>query len=266
MDNMNYENLNQMIQYIEENLQENITMKKLSTIVGISENSLQRIFHFIAGISLTEYIKNRRLSNAFEEIKETNTKIIDIALKYHYNSNIAFDRAFKKLFGITPMECRNEKVYYKQFPIITFKPQFYETLQYKIEDLEEQEIYYYETKAEKKIDLLYKIRELYTFLKEKEIHQKLKNEEQYAISYYKNGINYYAVGSKTKYTSKEKIKIPAGKYAIFEVGTREQKDIVKVNKKIYTQWLKSTNINIDENYSIEYYIGENCYLRIPVIK
>ncbi len=265
MDNINYDNLNNMVQYIEEHLQEAITMKKLARIVGISENSLQRIFHFIAGISLTEYIKNRRLSKAFEEIRETNTKIMNIALKYQYNSNISFSRSFKKLFGITPMECRNRSIPYQQFPIITFKPQFYEVLNFEVKDLEQQEIYCYEVKAEKQEDLLYKIRELYQSLKEKGIHQKLKKEKQYAISYYKNGVNYYAVGSKTQYTSKTKKKIPAGKYAIFEVGTREQKDIVKAEEKVYTQWLKSTNINVDEDYTIEYYIGENCYLCIPIV-
>ena len=102
-------------------------------------------------------------------------------------------------------------------------------------------------------------------MKEKGIHKKLKKEEQYALSYYENGVNYYAVGSKTKYTSKEKIKIPAGKYAVFEVGSREQKDIVNTKKEIYTKWIKSTNININPDFTLEYYIGNNCFLYIPIV-
>lgn len=266
MNNINYDNLNKMIKYIEDNLEDNIDIRTLSKIVGVSSNSLQRIFTFLTEISIVEYIKRRRLSKAFEEIKMSNTKIIDIALKYQYNSAISFDRSFKKLFGVTPMECRQNNIQFKQFPMIKFdKKEQYQPFRYEIKDISEQEIYCYKTQTNKNIDLLYKIRELYRYLKQNNIHEKLKKEEQYAISFYKDGINHYAVGSKTKYTSEEKMKIPAGKYAIFEVGSREQKDIVNLEKNIYSKWIKSTNVKIDEDFTLEYYIGENCYLYIPIV-
>lgn len=266
MNNINYDNLNKMIKYIEDNLENDIYMNNLAKIVGISANSLQRIFTFMTGVSIAEYIKKRRLSKAFEEIKATDIKIIDVALKYKYSSNISFNRAFKKAFGITPIECRENDMQYKQFPIITFKKkEQYQPLNYEVKYLEEKEIYCYKTETTQNIDLLYKIRELYTHLKESGIHEKLKKEEQYAISFYENGVNHYAVGSKTKYTSKQKIKIPAGKYAIFEVGTRQQKDIVNLEKSIYSKWIKSTNVSINEDFSLEYYIGDNCYLCIPIV-
>ena len=81
---MNYDLLNNMIDYIEENLTEDIKYKDLAKIVGVSEYSLQRIFMFLAGISLFEYIRKRRLSKAFEELKTTNIKVIDLALKYQF--------------------------------------------------------------------------------------------------------------------------------------------------------------------------------------
>lgn len=265
-ENENYKNLNNMVTYIEDNLINDIDMNKLAEIVGISVNSLQRIFTFMTGITITEYIKKRRLSKAFEDIKNTNMKIIDIAIKYQYNSAIAFDRAFKKNFGITPIECRKKDIIYKQFPIITFRnSEQYKILDYQIKYMEETEIYYYKTETNKKVDFLYKIRELYNYLKENGIHEKLKKEEQYAISS-RDEENYsYLVGSKNKYTSNNKIKIPAGKYAIFEVGTRQQKDIVNIKNNIFSKWLKSTNINIDESFSVEYYIGENCYICLPIL-
>lgn len=266
MNNINYNNLNKMILYIENNLENEIDKKKLATITGISINTLQRIFVFISGITLSEYIKKRRLSKAFEEIKSTNSKIIDIALKYQYNSVIAFDRAFKQTFGITPIECREKNIPYKQFPIMKFKDELnYELLNYEIRYLEETEIFYYKTETNKYIDLLYKIRELYNYLKEEGIHKKFKQEEQFAISSYENETYCYRVGSKTRYTSKEIFKIPAGNYAIFEVGTREQKDIVNIEKEIYSKWLPSTNLKLNENFSLEYYKGNNCYLCMPII-
>lgn len=267
MDNINYDNLNKMVKYIEDNLENSIEINQLAKIVGISENSLQRIFVFISGISIVEYIKKRRLSKAFEEIKTTNSKIIDISLKYKYNSNISFDRAFKKTFGVTPIECRESNIIYKQYPIMKFeKIQEYQPLNYEIKHLEEMEIYCYKTETNIEIDLLYKIRKLYNYLKENGIHQKLKKEEQYAISFCENGVNHYIVGSKTKYTSDEKIIIPSGKYAIFEVGSREQKDIVNLEKEIYSRWIKSTNLSVNQDFTLEYYLGENCYLHIPVVE
>lgn len=265
-DNLNYDNLNNMINYIEDNLENEININELAKIVGISSNSLQRIFNFMSGITISEYIKKRRLSNAFEEIKTTDKKIIDIAIKYRYNSSISFDRAFKKAFGITPMQCKASNVPYKQFPMIIFeKKQSYKQLNYQIKYLEEKEIYCYKAEDSKFIDRLYKIRKLYRYLEKIGIYEKLKKEKQYAISTYENGLRHYAVGSETKYTSEEKMKIPAGTYAIFEVGSREQKDIVNSKKYIYSEWLKSTEIDIDPNFTLEYYVGDNCYLCMSVL-
>lgn len=265
LENTNYNNLNNMIKYIEDNLINEIDMNELAKIVGISINSLQRIFTFMTGLTITEYIKKRRLSKAFEEIKTTNIKIVDVALKYQYNYTITFDRAFKKEFGMTPIECRERDITYKQFPIVVFKNnENYQILNYKIEYLKETQIYYYKTETNKRIDLLYKIRELYNCLKENGIHEKLKEEEQYAISSYNKGNYYYMVGSKTKYTSNRKIKISSGKYVVFEVGSREQKDIVNLKENIYSKWAKSTNIDIDKNFSLEYYKDDNCYICLPI--
>ena len=103
---MNYSLLNKMIDYIEDNLEEDIEYNKLAKIVGVSLYSLERIFIFITNISIAEYIRVRRLSKALEEIKTTNNKIMDIAIKYGYSSSISFTRAFKKYFGIRQNESR----------------------------------------------------------------------------------------------------------------------------------------------------------------
>lgn len=266
VENSNYKNLNIMIKYIEDNLTNEIDIDKLAKIVGISSNSLQRIFTFMSeGITITEYIKKRRLSRALEEIKTTNNKIVDIAIKYQYNSTISFDRAFKKEFGITPIECRKENAKYKQFPIVIFKnDNQYHIFNYEIKSLEETEIFYYKIEIKKQIDSLYKIRQLYNYLEKSGIHEKLKQEEQYALSGYKDGVHYYLVGSKTKYTSNKKVKIPSGNYVIFKVKSREQKDIVDLEKFIYSNWIKSTDININDNFHLEYYKGGNCYICLQI--
>ena len=139
---MNYDYLNQMIQYIENHLTEKIEYKELAKIVGVSEYSLQRIFLFLTNVSLAEYIRKRRLSKAFEELKTSDIKIIDLAIKYQYDSNISFARAFKNLFGITPSECKTNVKEYTLFPIIKFNnTKTYKTLNYNIQNLDEIVVY-----------------------------------------------------------------------------------------------------------------------------
>ena len=263
---MNYNLLNEMINYIEDNLTEDIDYNVLAKIVGISEYSLQRIFTFLTNISISEYIRKRRLSKAFEELKTSDIKIIDLAIKYNYDSSISFSRAFKQYFGITPSECRNSDDYFKLFPIIKFNNNNYlcDELNYEIKDVEEKEIYCFGVDAYTNEDLLFNIRKLYKDLKSNGIHSELNKIGMYGISLYKNNKYFYYVGSEKNYKNTEKIIIPKSKYVIFNVGAREQKDIVKTENLIYNQWIKSTDYEILNEFNFELYIDDNCYLYIPI--
>ena len=259
---MNFEYLNQMIKYIEENLTENIEYNKLSKMVGVSEYNLQRIFTFLTNISLAEYIRKRRLSKAFEELKTTDIKVVDLAVKYQYDSQISFARAFKNMFGITPSECKSSDIEYKQFPIIKFNnnnDMCYE-LNYEVKELDEVKLYCVETSATTHEDILYKIRELYSVIEENGLYDKFNKDGMYGISVCKEEKYIYCVGCKQKYNNTMEFVIPAGKYVVFSVNSREQKDIVKTEKVIYTQWLHSTNYNIDDKFNFELYTADNCYL------
>ena len=262
---MNYENLNKMIQHIEDNLTEKIEYKKLAKIVGVSEYSLQRIFVFLANISLSEYIRKRRLSKAYEELKETDIKIIDLAIKYQYDSAISFSRAFKNLFGITPSECKNHEKEYKLFPMIKFNNyEIYTELSYEIKEIDEMVVYCKKTKATNHDDFLYKIRNLYKEIEENGFHKKIDEDGQYGITIIGDNDYAYLVGSKIKYENTEKFVISKGKYAVFNVGTRKQKDIDKTEINIYTQWIPSTNYEIEKMLYIEEYSENNCYIYIPI--
>ncbi len=259
---MNYEYLNNMIQYIEKNLTENIEYRKLAKIVGVSEYNLQRIFMFLTNISLAEYIRKRRLSKAFEELKTTDIKVIDLAVKYKYNSAISFTRAFKNMFGITPSRCKTSNMEYKQFPIIRFNDNndICEELNYEINEIDEIRLYCVETSAKTHEDLLYNIRKLYADIEKSGLYDKFNKSGMYGISICnKDGYLYY-IGSKEKYKNTKEFIIPRGKYVIFSANSREQKDIVKMEKIIYTQWLNSTNYTIDDEFNFELYTDNNCYL------
>ncbi len=115
------EKMNCVIEYIENNLEGDIDCKRISLIACSSSYQFHRMFSFVSDVSLTEYIRRRRLTAAALEIQGTNNKIIDIALKYGYDSPNSFTRAFQNLHGITPSLARKGGAVLKAFPKMTFQ-------------------------------------------------------------------------------------------------------------------------------------------------
>lgn len=112
--------MNDVLEFIEDNLSQPIQYESLSKILGCSVYEFSRIFSFMAGMPVSEYIRRRRLSQAVFDIQNGREKIIDIALKYGYESPTAFTRAFKELHGTTPMSARRLGVVLKTYPPISF--------------------------------------------------------------------------------------------------------------------------------------------------
>ncbi|MCL2421388.1 MAG: AraC family transcriptional regulator [Defluviitaleaceae bacterium] len=112
--------MNDVIKHIEGNLTQPIQHETLARMVGCSIYEFSRIFSFMAGMSVSEYIRRRRLSQAVFDIQKGSEKIIDIALKYGYESPAAFTRAFKELHNTTPLSARKMNVPLKTYPAISF--------------------------------------------------------------------------------------------------------------------------------------------------
>ncbi|WP_102027703.1 AraC family transcriptional regulator [Salirhabdus sp. Marseille-P4669] len=109
---------NKLMDYIEEHLTEEIPNKEISKIVGMSDYHFKRMFSYIAGMSLSEYIKNRRLARANEELIH-GARVTDVAYEYGYQSIDGFSRAFREWSGYLPSEVIQNKVQ-KSFPKLTF--------------------------------------------------------------------------------------------------------------------------------------------------
>ncbi|MGE6547667.1 AraC family transcriptional regulator [Bacillus mycoides] len=114
-------NMNAAMQYVEDNLTHEIDFKEVAKIAFCSEYHFKRMFSFLAGISLSEYIRCRRLTLAAFELKDSNAKVIDVAIKYGYNSPDSFTRAFQNLHGITPSEARSTSRSLKAYSPMTFQ-------------------------------------------------------------------------------------------------------------------------------------------------
>lgn len=113
--------LNLAMNYIEANLEEEIDFQKISQIACCSEYHFRRMFSFLSGMTINEYIRGRRLAQAALELSSSNIKIIDIALKYGYDSPDSFSRAFQVLHGVTPKEARKKGTSLKAIPPMTFQ-------------------------------------------------------------------------------------------------------------------------------------------------
>lgn len=116
-----FNSFNTAIDYIENNLDKEIEYKHIAQVACCSEFHFSRMFSSVAGISLSEYIRRRRLSKAAFDIQSGNTKVFDVALKYGYNSPDAFTRAFRKLHGVSPATVKNSIVELKTYPRLSFQ-------------------------------------------------------------------------------------------------------------------------------------------------
>jgi len=113
--------MTEVIDYIEEHIAEDFNLNDVAKIVCCNAYQFGRIFSYVVGVSLAEYIRNRRLSLAALELQSGEVKVIDIALKYSYSSPESFARAFREMHGISPKEAYAKGAVLKMYPRITFQ-------------------------------------------------------------------------------------------------------------------------------------------------
>ena len=115
------DSMNNAIDYVEENITNEIDLKKIAQVACCSTYNFQRMFSFITDVSIVEYIRRRRLTLAALELQNNKIKIIDLSAKYGYESPVSFTRAFQTMHGITPTKARNLNVQLKAFSRISFQ-------------------------------------------------------------------------------------------------------------------------------------------------
>ena len=127
------------IDYIEDNLTEKIDYEKAAKICCSSSYNFQRIFSVISGFTLGEYIRNRRLTLAGKELATSDIKIIDISLKYGYESPDSFTKAFRNFHGILPSQAKTNGNCLKSFSRLTlnFSMKGGNIMNYKVVELPE---------------------------------------------------------------------------------------------------------------------------------
>lgn len=113
--------LNRAIDYMEDHLLGELTCEKIASHVYLSNFHFQRCFSLLTGMTVGEYIRNRRLSLAGQELATSKEKVIDIALKYGYETPESFTKAFARFHGVTPTQAKLEGSELKSFNRLIIK-------------------------------------------------------------------------------------------------------------------------------------------------
>ena len=251
-----YKSLNEITKYIDKNLEEEINYNNLAKMLGVNVYTMQRLFTMIAGISISDYIRKRRLSSAGYDLYEGNLKVIDVAVKYQYDNPTSFSRAFEKFHGIKP-SLVNKETKLKNFPRIVFKEIVNLTteLDYEIITLDAMNLYGVSiTTNNAEIG-----NDAPIFFRQTEGKYLSKyGEVKYGMVTYdierEESQKYYCLYDK-EIEGFEHIEIPKSKWLRFRINSQNAKDIQEISHKFYSEFLPSVRYNLKELPELEYYHG-----------
>ncbi|NBJ70371.1 AraC family transcriptional regulator [Roseburia sp. 1XD42-34] len=111
------------IEFIENNLSNTLHVEEIATVACMSKFHFQRMFHMLTGYTLNEYIRNRRITVAAQELVNSKAKVIDVALKYGYETPESFTKAFRRIHGVSPSNARKNMYSLKAYPKLSFQIQ-----------------------------------------------------------------------------------------------------------------------------------------------
>ena len=249
-----YKSLNEITAYIDNNLDSEISYETLARIIGVNVYSTQRLFTMIAGISLSEYIRKRRLSSAGYDLYEGNLKVIDVAIKYQYDNATSFSRAFEKFHGIKP-SLVNKETKLKNFPRIVFNEDINPTTELDYEIITLDELNLYGVSINTNNDEIGKDAPLF-FKQTKDKYLNKYGEIVYGMITYdldrEECQKYYCLYDK-EIKKFEHIKIPKSKWLKFRINSQSAQDIQDKSHEFYRNFLPSVKYNLKELPELEYY-------------
>lgn len=259
--------LNQAIVYLEEHLTDKIDYKQLGQIACCSSYHFQRMFTYLAGIPLSEYIRRRRMSLAAVDLQSGKMKIIDVAIKYGYNSPTAFNRAFQSVHGVAPSVVRSEGVSVKSFPPIAFKitVQGADEMNYRLETKEAFRIVGVSMPLDHEIEHNFMtVPQMWANAVENGTVQSLANlmngtpEGLLGVSVCyddEEKWQYFIAAASSKMTNDfEEYWVPAATWAIF-AGSGTNQSIQGLERRIITEWLPTSGYEYANGPDLEVYIN-----------
>lgn len=256
------QSINQALKYVEENIRENLCAEHVSQQIFCSSFHFQRIFGLLTGLTLAEYIRNRRMSLAGSELMDPQVKVIDIALKYGYDTPESFSKAFTRFHGIAPSGAKHPGAPLRHYAQLTIKVtlQGGSFMDYRIEKkapfsiLGMTRTFHMDT-SQAEIPLFWK-----GFF-ERGFGSVVSGWYGVCHSPHSGNFSYtiadpYTEGTEVP-TGFEVIQIPEFTWAIFTCVGPMPMAIQDNWKKIYSEWLPSSEFELIPGYDFEYYSGPN---------
>lgn len=274
---MNYINeIQKAIDYIEVNLDKDINFDIVAKEVGMSAYYFHRIFSAVIGVSPTTYIRNRRLTVAAQEISKNNENILDIALKYGFESHEAFSRAFKNFHGIVPKIAKTDGNEFKNFSRanLEFEVNTNNILNYRIESKDTIKVLAFLRKFN--IENKDEIPKYWKELKESGTLEKISNN-------YKKDLLGICIGTQSDFEYKygigieqtedietnieiEKIEIPKSTWVVFKCKGQDEKNINELWSRIYKEFFITSSYKQSMDIDFELYDDKNTEIWIPISK
>ena len=260
------ERLNDAVGYIEEHLTEEIDYERLGKIACCSSYHFQRMFTYMAGVPLSEYIRRRRMSLAAVDLQSTGIKIIDVAGKYGYNSPTAFNRAFQSVPGSATSAVINEGVSVKCFPTVSYKliVKGAEEMNYRIETKAAFRIVGVSVPLEKDIEKNFAVipRKWQEIVMNGTLQKLtgLMDTQPMGVL----GVStcndtepwryYIAVASSQTDRDLEEYTVPAATWAVFP-GAGTNQSIQELERRIVTEWLPTSGYEYGNAPDVEVYLN-----------
>lgn len=273
---------NEAIDHIENSLTGEISYERLGQIACCSSYHFQRMFAYMAGVPLSEYIRRRKMSLAAVDLTQKGAKIIDVALKYGYGSPTAFNRAFRSVHGIAPSEVRADGASIRSFPALKFKitVKGVEEMNYRIEEKPAFRIVGVSVPLHKNIEENFAvIPSKWQEIAENGSLQRLismmdtppmgvlgvstcNDEEEWRY--------YIAVSSSQPKGDFEEYTVPAATWAVFP-GSGTNQSIQELERRIVTEWLPTSGYEYGSAPDVEVYLNPDppnaqYEVWIPVVK
>lgn len=282
--------LNSALAYIEEHLDGEIEPDQVAALACCSSFHFQRMFSYMARVPLAEYIRRRRMTKAAFDLQNTSDKVIDIALRYGYDSPTAFNRAFQSVHGVAPSAARQEGARLKAYQPISFKITIRgeAEMNYRIETKEAFRIVGVKLQCPWTPEKQEGFTEVPKFWMEHgqkgTIPElcKLMNQEPMGVLGVSVGdwqttgsFDYYIAVSSSGPVPEGMFayEVPAGTWAIFECRGPMPKAIQSMQERIMTEWLPSSGYQYADAPDIEQYTDGDqssedylCYIWVPVQK
>lgn len=263
------DHLNTSIAYVEENLTGKIELERAAQLAQCSSYHYQRMFSYIADVTLGEYIRRRKMSLAGVDLQR-GEKVVDVAGKYGYDSPTSFNRVFKSIHGMTPKEAKQSGAKLTSYPMLTFKltVKGVQAMEYQLIDKDAFQVTGFGLKlaqdmeaAQKRIPEFWNEVSSSGQLEQLIPHMDQNNPGVMGISLMTSEVQdawEYVIGVASNDTTEEfaQYEIPAAKWAVFSgTGPMPGGAIQELQQQVFTEWLPTSGFEYAELPDIELYLN-----------